>query len=672
MSGFKSHIHMLSTTCSCYLLLHALCYCSHNSSFCTTYAFSIGHYNEISKPCILAHSIAKSYPQSSKSRHHQSLLALKAQETPTEAQRTEPLINPDPEEEEEDKLTLTTSFTSKRNSTITTSDILKALDFASVLLNKGLDTIEDAYTHFRRLQLEEAYLNQTIAPTSASKLNMDDTISSITEGINCLTQWNDPLDKRPRLLVIGSGWGAHALIKIIDSLDTGYRVLCISPMNYFLFTPMLASSSVGTIEFRSIVEPIRDANPTVPFLEGTVLDIHPVERLVDVRLSSSDDASSIPQLQSNDATIQQQTIQLSYDIAVYACGVRAGGSSGRKVPGVTYANCHFLKNIADAMRLRSSVGDLLERASGPGLSIGHRRRMLHFVVVGGGATGVEYIGELTDYLADVTSFARKGAFAALAPYTSITLVHGGDQVLPQFDEPLRIKALSSLQSRGVGVKLKTRVARVESPSRIVVFNKEDKSEEILDCGIIIWAAGTAPVPLTERLLSKLSPEARALSSYGRLAVDPWLRVIGAPHCGSLFALGDASAIIQNRGADNNGGDEILPQTAQVAAQQGAFMARLLNRGYDLTDSHVSMEKGKPVNPDNDLNGSLFASPPVHLEARGGDIGKIIQLRGNIEAKSFEFLNLGLLAFLGGGEALSQIQIGENKLIEAGSTGFLLW
>eukprot|EP00814_Leptocylindrus_danicus_P019639 CAMPEP_0116007610 /NCGR_PEP_ID=MMETSP0321-20121206/2394_1 /TAXON_ID=163516 /ORGANISM="Leptocylindrus danicus var. danicus, Strain B650" /LENGTH=610 /DNA_ID=CAMNT_0003476323 /DNA_START=299 /DNA_END=2127 /DNA_ORIENTATION=- len=610
---------------------------------------------------------------------------MKAQaETSKETQRTEPLtIKKIDSEEDSDKLTSTTTSkpNTNTNSTITTTsdDILKAwLDFASILFNKGLDTIEDAYTHFRRLQLEEAYLNQTIASTfNMDGLSSSSSSSSITEEgiIIALTQWNDPLDKRPRVLVIGSGWGSHALIKIIDSLDTGYRVLCISPMNYFLFTPMLASSSVGTIEFRSIVEPIRDANPTVPFLEGTVLDIHPMERLVDVQLSNSDGSSKSQlesQSQSDVAAQQQTTIQLSYDIAVYACGVQAGGSSGRKVPGVTYANCHFLKTIADAVRLRSSVGDLLERASGPGLSNEHRRRMLHFVVVGGGATGVEYIGELTDYLADVTSFARKGAFAALAPYTSVTLVHGGDQVLPQFDEPLRIKALSSLQSRGVDVKLKTRVARVESPSRIVVFNKEDKAEEILDCGIIIWAAGTAPVPLTERLLGKLSPEARALSSYGRLAVDPWLRVIGAPHCGSLFALGDASAIIRSRGGENNGDDEILPQTAQVAAQQGAFMARLLNRGYDLTGSHVSTEKGKPVKPDNDSNDSLFASPPVHLEARGGDIGKIVQLRGNIEAKSFEFLNLGLLAFLGGGEALSQIQVGENKLIEAGSTGFLLW
>lgn len=595
------------------------------------------------------------------SRHNQLHGSLKSKVTTedTRDDNTHPNEKDDEEDNKESSSFINTSQQhqiieyNSTNSTTPADSMLKALNFASVLLNKGLDTIEDAYTHFRRLQLEEAYINKTSSACD-------------TVGNNCLSQWNDPNDARPRVLVIGSGWGAHALIKIVDSLDTGYRVLCISPINYFLFTPMLASSSVGTIEFRSIVEPIRDANPTVPFLEGTVMDIHPQDQIVDIQLSTLDD--DINQLQ------QEQIIQLSYDIAVYACGVQAGGSSGRKVPGVTYANCHFLKNISDAVRLRSSVGDLLERASGPGLSDEQRRSMLHFIVVGGGATGVEYIGELTDYLADVTSFARKGAFAALARYTSVTLVHGGDQILPQFDEPLRIKALASLRSRGVDAKLKTRVARVESSSRIVVYSKKNKREEVLDCGIIIWAAGTAPVPLTERLLSKLSPKARALSSYGRLAVDPWMRVIGAPYCGSLFAVGDASAIVGNLRNTNDGDDKILPQTAQVAAQQGAFIARLLNRGYDLTGGHDddSMDKEKSTSLHADSEESIFAPPPLHLLAKDGDLSKIIQLRGNIKAKPFKFLNLGLLAFLGGGEALSQIQIGENKLIEAGSTGFLLW
>lgn len=66
------------------------------------------------------------------------------------------------------------------------------------------------------------------------------------------------------------------------------------------------------------------------------------------------------------------------------------------------------------------------------------------------------------------------------------------------------------------------------------------------------------------------------------------------------------------------------------------------------------------------------SPPFNEKAKLGDFVEFLKLRGSVEAKPFRFLNLGLLAFLGGGEALSQIQFGDFKLNEAGSTGFLLW
>ena len=162
---------------------------------------------------------------------------------------------------------------------------------------------------------------------------------------------------------------------------------------------MLASSSVGTIEFRSIVEPIRDANPTVSFLEGKVVDIDPATQKAEIVLKSSSSSSStktnsrlsptttVTNSSSTAAanhsshTTADNQIELSYDVAVYACGVRAGGSGNGKVPGVSPANCHFLKDVSDALQLRVSVGNLLERASRPGLSDEVRRSLLHFVVV---------------------------------------------------------------------------------------------------------------------------------------------------------------------------------------------------------------------------------------------------------------------------------------------------
>ena len=95
-------------------------------------------------------------------------------------------------------------------------DNLKTLD---TLINRGLDTVEDAWLLARRVTAD------------------------YVDPIDCLESWEDPEDTRPRLLVIGSGWAAHALVKIVDA-DL-YRLLVVSPRNYFLFTPMLAASSVG-------------------------------------------------------------------------------------------------------------------------------------------------------------------------------------------------------------------------------------------------------------------------------------------------------------------------------------------------------------------------------------------------------------------------------------------
>lgn len=121
-------------------------------------------------------------------------------------------------------------------------------------------------------------------------------------------------------------------------------------------------------------------------------------------------------------------------------------------------------------------------------------------------------------------------------------------------------------------------------------------------------------------------------------------------------MGDAAVTVGN-------GASPLPQTAQVAAQQGAYLARLLNRKYDLARNSST---------DGEYE-SLFLEPPINHAAADGDRRTVLSLRGSITAKPFEFLNLGQLAYTGGGEALSQVQLGEKKIFnQAGSVGFLLW
>lgn len=522
------------------------------------------------------------------------------------------------------------------------------------LAGKAFDTAEDATLMFKRqMAVFETLKNQ-------DDLNAD-----------ALSEFNDPkLAHKPKVIVVGSGWASHAFIKCIDTEK--FRVLVVSPTNYFIFTPMLASTSVGTTEARSIVESTRDSNPTVKYIEGKVIDVDVEGKSMKVKLGQGRITDDDPVMED------QEIIDIPYDIAVYSAGV-GPLSASKRTEGLSKENVHFLKTVEDAKGLLSTVITLLEKASQPGLTDEERRKLLTFVVVGGGPTGVEYCGELTDFLNDVTGKEKKNnrsavkrtvaPFASLGKYTSVKLLQGSPDLLPMFDQDMRDSAKAALVKEGVDVRTNTKVNRIEGKNRIIVTNP-DGQEAAIDCGVIVWAAGTMPLKLTAQVINRLDELGKkkgfqvspaALSEAGRIPVDRWQRVLGAPP-GSLLAIGDASGTVGEHASP-------LPQTAQVAAQQGAYVARLLNRGYDLTGSPTFENSESDT---SSIEDNLFLPPPINHKAVIDEATRW-QLRGMIKAKPFQFLNLGQLAYIGGGEALSQVQLGNKKLFnQAGSVGFLLW
>jgi len=246
----------------------------------------------------------------------------------------------------------------------------------------------------------------------------------------------------------------------------------------------------------------------------------------------------------------------------------------------------------------------------------------------------------------------------------VILVHGGTELLPQMDKDLRERALLSMQEQGVKVILNTRLREV---GRDYVKICEKGSEEVhtIPVGLTVWAAGNEPVPFVKELLSQL-PET-AQGSAGRIHVDRWLRCpTHSPQTfGSILVLGDVAHMETSYKYDET--PKSLPQTAQVAGQQGAFAARMLNRGYNLQQTPPVLPNNNNNNPNQNPNhhhhhSDEFSLLRIWLAARGLD-----------EAPQFTFLNLGLLAYVGGGKALNQVAIGEVPIFNySGEVAFALW
>jgi NADH dehydrogenase FAD-containing subunit len=480
-----------------------------------------------------------------------------------------------------------------------------------MVVERTLDTVEDSVVMARRGPEKKGWSN--------------DYIKSKQEN-------------RPTVVVLGSGWGAHAFIKVADAFR--WRIVVISPSNHFVFTPMLASAAVGTVEYRSMTEAIRKSNPMIEsFVEGRATSVDVQNQVLDVQLESLLEDTKV-----GDGT--PAPIRIKYDKLIVAVGVKV---ATRMVPGA-HDYCLRLKTSQDAKLLRTAIGQALEYASRSECQNDpqERRRRATFAVVGGGPTGVELAGELSDFLKDVTN-PQKGVYNHLANDVNVILMHGGKDLVPQFDQNLRDHARDTLVKRGVDVKLNTRVQEV-GETFIKWYDKNDPLQEVqtLEVGLKAWCAGTVQRNFTQTLLKQLPPEAKGHG--GSIEVDRWLRCpTGSDKTfGSVMILGDAASCKENSHFDAS----LLPQTAQVAGQQGAFAARILCRGYDMSVTPPRLrEDDETANLRTDW----------------------LKLRGLKDAPRFEFLNLGQLAYVGGGEALTQVELGDVPIFSyAGSVAFLLW
>lgn len=339
---------------------------------------------------------------------------------------------------------------------------------------------------------------------------------------------------RQRLVILGTGWGSYSVLKTIDK--TKFDVIVVSPRNHFLFTPLLCSTTVGTLEFRSVIEPVRN----------TIF-----------RQPDHFHLSFATSLDKEKKKIYCQSVlksDLKYSIDYDKLVIGVGALSNTfNVPGVQ-EHAFFLKEIADARRIRERLLRNFELAVQPGIEDGEPERLLHTIIVGGGPTGVEFGAELYDFIEqDIARLYKKKK-----ELVHVTLVES-NQILASFDESLRKYAEKKLNERSRFKLVKSIVTEVRPDS--VVLNNGD----IIPCGMVVWSGGIAPRQFVKDLDVPKNKQ-------GQIVTDRYLHVLG-DESKSVFALGDCADIQ----------DMPLPCTAQVAEREGRYLARMFNHGKEFAE-----------------------------------------------------------------------------------------
>jgi NADH:ubiquinone reductase (non-electrogenic) len=329
--------------------------------------------------------------------------------------------------------------------------------------------------------------------------------------------------QKQKLIILGSGFASFSTLKGIDTHL--YDVVVVSPRNHFIFTPLLPSTTVGTIEFRSIIEPIRSAKENITYFHAYCISIDTERNSIHCKNA----------LDGNE-------FDLTFDLLIIGVGAVSNtfGIEGVETYGL------FLKELTDARAIRQRIIENFERASTPNLQFEERRRLLHFVVVGGGPTGVEFAAELHDFLTEDLA----DSYPTVLADVSITLFEAGDALLNTFDAALSDYTIKIFQRQKISVRLQSQVAKVEANEILL------KDGSHVPYGMMVWSTGNTQTDFVKSL-----PFEKDRGS--RLLTDEFFHLKGYKH---IYSLGDCATIEGN----------LLPATSQVAQQEGYYLARSLN------------------------------------------------------------------------------------------------
>jgi len=348
------------------------------------------------------------------------------------------------------------------------------------------------------------------------------------------------IPEAPQIVILGGGFAGISTARRLESRlkDGEARIVLVSRENFTLFTPMLPEVSSGGIETRHVVTPVRAQLRRTRFVLGEVTHIDLDARRVDGQHA----------LTGNDVSV-------SYDQLVIALG---SVTSTFNIAGVTEHTLP-LKTIEDADVLRNRIIASLELAD-ISTDPEERRRLLTYAIVGGGYTGCEAAGEMSDFLHSISRF-----YKTVRPGDVTTiLIEAGKKLLGDLPAGMGRYTARHLQRSGIILEIGDGVAGVDANGLTLQSGRRIESRTV------VWSAGVRPPPILKDL-----PLGHARN--GGILVDRDMRVPGRPE---VWAIGDSAWIPTGKP------DDWYPATAQHAIREGP----------SLGDNIVAALRNKPTKP----------------------------------------------------------------------------
>ncbi len=359
--------------------------------------------------------------------------------------------------------------------------------------------------------------------------------------------FNVPQTEKKRVVIVGGGFGG---LKLANKLrKSNFQVVLIDRNNYHQFPPLIYQIASSGIEPSSISFPFRkifQSHKDFYFRMAEVRSIFPEHKIIQTSIG-----------------------KVTYDYLVLAAGTTTNFFGNKHVEDVAIP----MKNVSEAMGLQNALLENLERAL-TCASERERMELLNVVIVGGGATGVEVAGALSE----MKKFIIPKDYPDLpSSLVNVYLVEAGPRLLPAMSPQSSAHVEQYLREMGVNVLLNKMVTDYKD-HRVML-----KDGSSIATRTFIWVSGVAAQPVGNM------PETN-LGRGRRIKVDAYNRVEGLD---GVFCIGD-QCIMEEGDPDWKGGH---PQLAQVAIQQGRLLAKNLQR----------LEKGKELKPFHYLNLGTMAT-----------------------------------------------------------------